>query len=116
MAPYIDDIVQGIYAAFSLAVAQTFYIAVGAAIIAAIAAAAMIEHPLRTSVGARPAHAGGQPVKAGLPISTRSSRSSTSRADALRPHAADGRERPAPQGRAFHVSSSRARRPGVEVV
>ena len=50
VAPFIDAIVQGIYDAFSLAVAQTFYIGVAAAAIAAIAAAAMIEHPLRTAV------------------------------------------------------------------
>jgi EmrB/QacA subfamily drug resistance transporter len=65
VAPFIDTIVQGIYAAFSLAVAQTFYIAVGAAIIAAIAAAAMIEHPLRTAVA--PARDGAAPSKATVP-------------------------------------------------
>ncbi len=71
VAPYIDAIVQGIYAAFSLAVAQTFYIAVGAAIVAAIAAAAMIEHPLRTaSAPAREAGAQAKPAPTGLPIST----------------------------------------------
>ncbi|HEY8198156.1 MAG TPA: MFS transporter, partial [Candidatus Limnocylindrales bacterium] len=70
VAPFINDIVQGIYAAFSLGVAQTFYIAVGAAIIAAIAAAAMIEHPLRTSVAPAPVAAtGSQPAKAAMPIS-----------------------------------------------
>ena len=71
VAPFIDTIVQGIYAAFSLAVAQTFYIAVGAAIIAAIAAAAMIEHPLRTATApARQGGAQGQPVSPPMPIST----------------------------------------------
>ncbi|MET1231877.1 MAG: MDR family MFS transporter [Candidatus Limnocylindrales bacterium] len=71
VAPYIDAIVQGIYAAFSLAVAQTFYIGVVAAGIAAVAAAAMIEHPLRTSVApARGAGAPGQPAQANVPIST----------------------------------------------
>src|SRR5688572_9836746 len=45
--PFIGNIVQGIHQAFSLAVAQTFWIGVAAAIIAAIAAAFMIEHPLR---------------------------------------------------------------------
>jgi EmrB/QacA subfamily drug resistance transporter len=71
VAPYIDAIVQGIYAAFSLAVAQTFYIGVVAAGIAAVAAAAMIEHPLRTSVApARVAGAPGQPAQTQVPIST----------------------------------------------
>ncbi len=45
--PFIGNIVAGIHQAFSLAVAQTFWIGVAAAIIAAIAAAFMIEHPLR---------------------------------------------------------------------
>ncbi len=71
VAPFINDIVQGIYAAFSLGVAQTFYIAVVAAIIAAVAAAAMIEHPLRTSVApARTSSPGSQPSTATLPVST----------------------------------------------
>jgi EmrB/QacA subfamily drug resistance transporter len=71
VAPYIDAIVQGIYAAFSLAVAQTFYIGVVAAGIAAVAAAAMIEHPLRTSVApARVAGTPGQPAQTQVPIST----------------------------------------------
>ena len=45
--PFIGNIVAGIHQAFSLAVAQTFWIGVGAAIISGIAAAFMIEHPLR---------------------------------------------------------------------
>ena len=45
--PFIGNIVAGIHQAFSLAVAQTFWIGVAASIIAAIAAAFMIEHPLR---------------------------------------------------------------------
>ena len=45
--PFIGNIVLGIHQAFSLAVAQTFWIGVGASIFAAIAAAFMIEHPLR---------------------------------------------------------------------
>jgi EmrB/QacA subfamily drug resistance transporter len=45
--PFIGNIVLGIHQAFSLAVAQTFWIGVAASIIAAIAAAFMIEHPLR---------------------------------------------------------------------
>ena len=70
VAPFISDIVQGIYAAFSLGVAQTFYIAVGAAIVAAVAAAMMIEHPLRTSVAASPVVSpSSKPSTATLPIS-----------------------------------------------
>lgn len=53
--PFISNIVTGIHAAFSLAVAQTFWIGVGAAIIAAVAAAAMHEHALRTATGPEPA-------------------------------------------------------------
>ena len=53
VAPFIAQIVTGIQAAFSLAVAQTFWIGVGAAIISAIAAAFMTEHALRTET--RPA-------------------------------------------------------------
>jgi EmrB/QacA subfamily drug resistance transporter len=45
--PFIPQIVTGLHEAFSLGVAQTFWIGVGAAIIAAVAAAFMIEHPLR---------------------------------------------------------------------
>ncbi len=48
VAPVIDNVVQGIHAALSLAIAQTFYIGVAAAVIAAIAAATMHEHALRT--------------------------------------------------------------------
>jgi EmrB/QacA subfamily drug resistance transporter len=47
--PYIANIVIGIHDAFSLAVAQTFYVGVAAAAISAIAAATMHEHALRTS-------------------------------------------------------------------
>ncbi len=51
VAPFIGQIVQGIHQAFSLAVAQTFYIGIAAAVVAAIAAATMHEHALRTSFG-----------------------------------------------------------------
>ena len=71
VAPFVDAIVQGVYAAFSLGVAQTFYIAAVAAAVAAVAAALMIEHPLRTADA--PAPAGGaasQPVAPPVPIST----------------------------------------------
>jgi EmrB/QacA subfamily drug resistance transporter len=46
--PFIGQIVIGIHDAFSLAVAQTFWIGVAAAIVSAIAAATMTEHALRT--------------------------------------------------------------------
>jgi EmrB/QacA subfamily drug resistance transporter len=46
--PFIPNIVAGIHQAFSLGVAQTFWIGVGAAIIAALAAAGMRELPLRS--------------------------------------------------------------------
>jgi EmrB/QacA subfamily drug resistance transporter len=45
--PYIGNIVAGIHQAFSLGVASTFWIGVGAAVIAAIAAASMEELALR---------------------------------------------------------------------
>jgi EmrB/QacA subfamily drug resistance transporter len=51
ITPYIDSVVTGIQEAFSLAVAQTFWIGVAAAIVAAIAAATMRETALRTSTG-----------------------------------------------------------------
>jgi EmrB/QacA subfamily drug resistance transporter len=47
--PFISNIVAGIHQAFSLAVGQTFWIGVGAAIVAALAAATMHELTLRTS-------------------------------------------------------------------
>jgi EmrB/QacA subfamily drug resistance transporter len=47
VAPFISNIVAGIHQAFSLGVAQTFWIGVGAATIAAVAAAGMRELPLR---------------------------------------------------------------------
>jgi hypothetical protein len=45
--PYITNIVSGIHQAFSLGVAQTFWVGVGAAVLAALAAAAMQELALR---------------------------------------------------------------------
>jgi EmrB/QacA subfamily drug resistance transporter len=47
--PSIGNIVIGIHDAFSLAVAQTFYVGVAAAALSAIAAATMHEHALRRS-------------------------------------------------------------------
>jgi EmrB/QacA subfamily drug resistance transporter len=67
VSPYITQIVVGIQAAFSLAVAQTFWVGVGAAIISAIAAAFMTEHALRTEINpaAVPATSGtGRPAGA----------------------------------------------------
>jgi EmrB/QacA subfamily drug resistance transporter len=49
--PFMASIVAGIRDAFSLAVAQTFWIGVGASVIAAVAAAAMRETALRTTTG-----------------------------------------------------------------
>jgi hypothetical protein len=49
--PFLPNIVAGIHQAFSLGVAQTFWIGVLAAAIAAIAAAAMRELPLRSGSG-----------------------------------------------------------------
>jgi EmrB/QacA subfamily drug resistance transporter len=55
--PFIQNIVAGIHQAFSLGVAQTFWIGVGAALIAALAAAGMTEHALRRRTGPAPATA-----------------------------------------------------------
>ncbi len=61
--PFISNIVFGIHQAFSLGVASTFWIGVGAAAIGAVAAAAMHELPLRRHLGATsgsPGQAAGQ--------------------------------------------------------
>jgi EmrB/QacA subfamily drug resistance transporter len=47
--PFIPAMIEGIHGAFSLATAQTFWLGVGAALVAALAATAMKEVPLRTS-------------------------------------------------------------------
>jgi EmrB/QacA subfamily drug resistance transporter len=69
--PLIPNIVDGIHRAFSLGVAQTFFIGVGAAVVAGLAAAAMHEHPLRKSFGPHKAHApepvGGASIQQGAP-------------------------------------------------
>jgi MFS family permease len=49
VAPYIDNIVNGIYAAFSLAVAQSFWLGVFGSIVAVAAAIFIKEIPLRAS-------------------------------------------------------------------
>jgi EmrB/QacA subfamily drug resistance transporter len=62
--PFIANIVTGIHAAFSLAVAQTFWIGVGAGVISLLAALAMREIPLRREAAATEAAAAqtsGQP-------------------------------------------------------
>ncbi|MFL5680244.1 MAG: MDR family MFS transporter [Chloroflexota bacterium] len=68
VAPFIPNLVNGIHAAFSLGVAQTFWIGVVAAAIAALAAAAMKEIPLRTGA---PATAAAQPAGDGSDIARR---------------------------------------------
>jgi EmrB/QacA subfamily drug resistance transporter len=65
VVPFVSNIVNGIYGAFSTAVAQTFYIGVGAAVIAAVVAATMHEHPLRTT-NAAPAAQGNGPGASAL--------------------------------------------------
>jgi EmrB/QacA subfamily drug resistance transporter len=64
--PFVGNIVDGIHGAFSLAVAQTFWIGVGAAIVAAIAAMFMKELALRheTSEAEVRAKSAGTPVPA----------------------------------------------------
>jgi hypothetical protein len=57
LAPVVDKIVAGIHQAFSLGVASTFIIGVGASILAALAAAAMQELALRRSTTAQAAAA-----------------------------------------------------------
>jgi EmrB/QacA subfamily drug resistance transporter len=47
--PFVPNIIEGIHGAFSLAVGQTFYLGVFGAVVAAIAALAMKELPLRAS-------------------------------------------------------------------
>jgi hypothetical protein len=55
--PFIGNIVNGIHGAFSLAVAQTFWIGVGAALISAVAAMFMKELALRQTTTAADAQA-----------------------------------------------------------
>ena len=57
LAPVVPQIVAGIHQAFSLGVASTFIIGVGASIVAALAAAAMQELKLRQSTPAQAAAA-----------------------------------------------------------
>jgi EmrB/QacA subfamily drug resistance transporter len=57
LAPVVDQIVAGIHQAFSLGVASTFIIGVGASILAALAAATMQELALRRSTTAQAAAA-----------------------------------------------------------
>jgi hypothetical protein len=62
----IPSIVTGIHQAFSLGVASTFIIGVGASVLAALAAAAMQELKLRRSLAPQTAPAAGQ--ETGRPI------------------------------------------------
>ena len=62
--PFITNIVGGIHDAFSLAVGQTFWIGVGAAIIAALAAATMQELALRQHTPAQAAAAAAADARA----------------------------------------------------
>jgi EmrB/QacA subfamily drug resistance transporter len=63
--PFIGNIVTGIHAAFSLAVAGTFWVGVGAAIVAALAASAMHELPLRKQTPAQMAAERRAPTRSG---------------------------------------------------
>jgi len=58
--PFVPNIIEGIHGAFSLAVGQTFYLGVFGAVVAAIAALAMKELPLRASNAAPVARAEAQ--------------------------------------------------------
>ena len=62
--PFIPNIVQGIYGAFSLAVAQTFWLGVFGSVVAVIAAVAIKEIPLRATNAAPQAATGQQPAAA----------------------------------------------------
>jgi hypothetical protein len=57
LAPVVPQLVKGIHEAFSIAVASTFIVGVGASILAALAAAAMQELALRRSTTAQAAAA-----------------------------------------------------------
>ena len=66
MRPAIPAIVEGIHGAFSLAVGATFWLGVAGSVIAALAAVAIDELPLRASnaaPAARPQAQGSAPVK-----------------------------------------------------
>jgi EmrB/QacA subfamily drug resistance transporter len=67
LAPVVDQIVAGIHQAFSLGVASTFIIGVGASILAALAAATMQELALRRSTTAQAAAAAGASGEARRP-------------------------------------------------
>jgi len=67
LAPVVDHIVAGIHQAFSLGVASTFIIGVGASIVAALAAAAMQELALRRSTTAQAAAAAAAATEARRP-------------------------------------------------
>jgi len=80
--PFIPNIVDGIHGAFSLATAQTFYLGIAGAIVAALAALAIKEIPLRSSNAAPvPTQSKAELAAAGTPAaSSTASGSSTSAA------------------------------------
>jgi EmrB/QacA subfamily drug resistance transporter len=65
---FIPNIIDGIHGAFSLATAQTFWLGVAGAIVAAVAAVAIKEIPLR-SVNSAPVPAVQQGAAVGAPVS-----------------------------------------------
>ena len=81
-APVIDAMVQARNAAFSLAVSQTFWLGVFGSAVAAVAAAMMKEHALRTSnADPAPASLSGRPAtdRPAVPEGTASAVSTTDR-------------------------------------
>ncbi|MCJ7712467.1 MAG: MFS transporter [Chloroflexi bacterium] len=55
VAPFVNDIVNGIHQAFSVAIGEVFLIGAGTTLVALVAALAMREVPLRGAVGAKAA-------------------------------------------------------------
>jgi MFS family permease len=66
--PFVPNIVEGIHGAFSLAVGQTFYLGVFGAAVAAVAALAIKELPLRASNAAPVARAEAQAQGQAAPV------------------------------------------------
>ena len=78
ITPVISKMVEGIHGAFSLAVGQTFWLGVFGAVVAALAAVAIKEIPLRTS-NEQPAYseAGGHGAPASMPVADGVARSAS---------------------------------------
>jgi len=76
--PFIPNIVEGIHGAFSLATAQTFWLGVVGSIVAALAAVAIKEIPLRTSNTAPVPTQTTAEVAAGVPAGSASTASGSS--------------------------------------